>query len=709
LGRHIFHNPSQDKQNNENKENEKNVFSKLIYMIRKLRKDTVVGAKTYIRLLGYARAHLPLAFMVAILSITSSLISVLPTQIMGLAVEEIRSFGIFRSNQEAKSQSGVSSENPAQSIAPQPKSSLPVAPVIRKLSNYISQNWMPNLNPSIVAFYAMATVFLILNLTTSIISAIHGVASTKLGQTLVFDMRNHLYQHIQKLSLRFFEDRKTGDIMSRIVNDVNSLQSVIVGPVIGFVQDFLRLFWILYLLLIWDWKLTVLSLLVGPFLIPATIIMGIIMRRIYRLVRQKVGELNALIQDNLSGIRIIKGFARENYEFNRFKEKNNENRELYIKVSKISAIFSPSLGLLMQIGSLMVLSYGGIKVLNGRMEAGIFVVFFSYVNMLYGPLVGLTSFYSFIQQALASVERVFEVLDTQPDVVDKPDAINLPRIRGEVEFRNVCFSYSSDIQVLKNISLKAYPGQMIAFVGPSGAGKSTSINLVARFYDPTSGDILVDGYNIKDVKQESLRSQMGIVSQEPFLFNDTVKSSIAYGKLGATDAEITDAAKAANAHDFIIGLPKGYDTIIGERGVKLSGGQRQRVSIARAILANPRILILDEATSSVDTETEMLIQSAIQRLVKARTTFVIAHRLSTVHNADLIVVLDKGNVVETGTHNELLAKNGIYKRFYEVQFRTPDNNAVDEQNSNTSKEDSSPPEVDQINDNQIPNPIRNDS
>lgn len=672
MHRETSHNKNSDKQENDKPTG---IMGKLLFVIKRELRRSKTSAKTYIRLLSYARAHLPLVFFVAFLSITASLISVFPTQIMGLAIEEIRSVDIFKS----KSLSHSPSEDSEPPSGPRFKSSLPLAPVIRKMTNYISRNWLPNHNPSIIAFYAMAAAFMTLHITNSLISAVHSVISAKLGQKLVFDMRNQLYQHIQTLSLRYFEDKKTGDIMSRVINDVNSLQSAIVGPIIGFVQDFLKLFWILYLLIKWDWKLTMLSLLVGPFLIPATIVFGKLMRSIYRLVRQKIGELNAITQDNLSGIRIIKGFAREDYELDRFKDKNKENCDLYIKASKISAIFQPSMMLLMQIGSLMVLSYGGVKVLQGQMEAGIFIVFFPYVNMMYGPLAGLTSFYSFIQQALASVERVFEVLDTQPDIVDKPDAIDLGRIQGEVEFRNVSFSYSGDAKVLNNINLKAYPGQMIAFVGPSGAGKSTSINLVPRFYDPTEGDIFIDGHNIKHVKQKSLRSQMGIVSQEPFLFNDTLKASIAYGKLGSTDEEIISAAKAANAHEFIMELPKGYETIIGERGVKLSGGQRQRISIARAILANPRILILDEATSSVDTETEVLIQTAIQRLVKDRTTFVIAHRLSTVHNADLIVVLDKGNVVELGTHNELLAKNGLYSRLYKVQFRLPENDISDEQ------------------------------
>jgi subfamily B ATP-binding cassette protein MsbA len=432
----------------------------------------------------------------------------------------------------------------------------------------------------------------------------------------------------------------------------------------------LRLFWILYLCIKWDWQLTVMSLLVTPIMVFATVSFGIFMRKRYKLLREKIGDLNAVTQDNISGIRIIKGFAREDYELEKFRKVNDENRKLQIKVGYINTAFHPLIGILMQAGSLIVLLFGGIKVLKQEMAPGMFIVFFPYVNMLYGPIMGVSRFFNYIIRALASVDRVFEILDTKPEVADKEDAVDLKSIRGEMEFKNVTFSYIEGTEILKDVSFKAFPGQMIAFVGPSGAGKTTVINMVSRFYDPISGDIFVDGYNLKDVKQRSLRSQMGIVLQDPFLFNDTVKSNIAYGKIGATDEEIISAAKAANAHDFILQLPKGYDSVVGERGVKLSGGQKQRVSIARAILADPRILILDEATSSVDTETEMLIQTAVQRLVKDRTTFVIAHRLSTVHSADMIVVLEDGKVVETGKHNELINKDGLYNRLYKIQFKS---------------------------------------
>ncbi|MGB9597347.1 MAG: ABC transporter ATP-binding protein, partial [Candidatus Poribacteria bacterium] len=607
------------------------------FWINKNRQTVIKSAKTYLRLLRYARPYWYLALTVLILSGISSFTSILPTQVTGVAINKIWEAGSER----------IQSDTPNKAIEPRNapqrgggSKTLTIEPIINKATDYVANKWMPNRNRFIVTFVVLAMAFLFFYLLENAISVSNSFIMTKLGNTLTFDMRNHAYSHLQNLSLRFFEDRRTGDLMSRVVNDIDSLQDVIVGPVIWFITDMLRLFWILYLCIKWDWQLTALSLLVTPILIVATVSFGIFMRKRFKLLREKIGDLNAAIQDNISGIRIIKGFAREDYELNRFKKINDENRKIHVKVSYLSTAFHPLIGLLMQAGSLIVLLFGGIKVLKQEMAPGMFVVFFPYVNMLYGPIMGVSRFFNFIIRALASVDRVFEVLDTKPEVADKEDAIELKSIKGEMEFRNVSFSYVEGIEVLKNVSFKVYPGQMVAFVGPSGAGKTTAINMVSRFYDPTSGDIFVDGYNLKDIKQKSLRSQMGIVLQDPFLFNDTVKANIAYGKIGTTDEEIIEAAKAANAHDFIMELPKGYDTIVGERGVKLSGGQKQRVSIARAILANPRILILDEATSSVDTETEMLIQTAIQRLVKDRTTFVIAHRLSTVHSADLIIVLE---------------------------------------------------------------------
>jgi subfamily B ATP-binding cassette protein MsbA len=664
-------------------EKPRGVRKRLVYEIRNARTNIKKSLKIYIRLLRYSKPYLHLAAFILIISMITSLISILPVQIMGVAVDTMWTIHRERAGNDTQE------STPARTSEAQPATrpggvpsfskSLPVEPLIRRMADYISRKWLLDQDPLIITFYVLAALYLFLNLSTTGITIVRGFIMARLGQALIFDMRNDVYRHLQKLSLKYYEENKTGDIMSRVINDVNSLQSVIIGPVITLLSDMLRLVYILYFCISWDWRLTLLSLAIGPILLVATAWFGVYMRKTYRLIRRKIGELNALLQDNLSGIRIIKGFAREDYEYGRFESKSDENRRLNVRIARLMTLFSSGLRVLTQAGSLLVLGYGGIKVLKGTISPGMFITFLRYIPMLYGPIMGLTRFYTSIQSALASVERVFEVLDTEPDIADKKDAIKLPVIRGEVEFKDVSFCYSDDVEVLKDINLKVSPGQMIAFVGPSGAGKTTAVNLVPRFYDPVKGDILVDGHNLKDIKIKSLREQMGIVLQEPFLFNDTLKSNIAYGKLGATDDEIIHAAVAANAHDFIKELPNGYETIIGERGIKLSGGQRQRVSVARAILANPRILILDEATSSVDTETEKLIQDAIQRLVKDRTTFVIAHRLSTIHNADLIIVLEKGCVVEMGRHDELLANEGLYSRLHKVQFRSPDAVDTDEE------------------------------
>jgi len=618
--------------------------------------------KTYFRLLGYAKPYWYLVAIVLCLSLVTSFISVLPMQVMGVAVDEITGFG-------RTDVTGGDESAPARRGGRGVSSNIPIAPYIHRIARYVSENWLVGYSPALTIALVLSGAFLALFLVARAISVAQGFIMAHLGQSLIYDMRSQVYSHIQRLSLKYFEDRQTGDIMSRVVNDVNSLERVIVDPVRGLIMDICSLGWVLYFCLRWDWKMTALALTAAPLLIIVTRFIGRLLRKNFRELRQKIGEINGLVQDNLSGIRVIKGFAREQHELGRFNDKSLENYQVSVRLAKIFVVFRPIVDFLNQIGTLVVLCYGSIQVFNGNITPGVFVVFFQYLPRLYGPITGFSRFYNHIQQALASSERVFEVLDTEPDIKESPNAVELPKIQGRVAFGNVSFSYDGNIDVLRDINLNAEPGQMIAFVGPSGAGKTTITHLIPRFYDATKGDISIDGHNLKDVKLDSLRNQIGIVQQEPFLFNDTVKNNIAYGKLGATDGDITAAAKAANAHEFIMELPQQYDTPIGERGVKLSGGQKQRISIARAILADPRILILDEATSSVDTETEILIQKAIDNLVQNRTTFVVAHRLSTIQNADLIVVLDQGKIVEMGKHEELLAKSGLYTRLHRVQFR----------------------------------------
>ncbi|MDE1889919.1 MAG: ABC transporter ATP-binding protein [Planctomycetota bacterium] len=622
---------------------------------------------TYVRLLGYLRPYWHKSVIILILSAISAYIAVLPTQILGIAVDEIRIADKYLKNTQANWSDEMS---PDKTQSHKQKSPIPLSKPLVSASHYIHKHWFESYNATIVTLAFLAASFILMHIANSGITVTHGFFTSELGQRLIYDMRNQLYDHIQRFPLNYFENNKTGDIMSRLMNDVNSLEQAIVGPVITFITDMFKFGWILYFCLKLDCQLTVIALFVCPFISLCTYNFGKRIRKVFRSLRDKTGELNALIQDNISGIRVIAGFAKETDEMERFRNKNYENYNLYVRILQLVSTLRPVVDLMTEIGAVVVICLGGYKVLQGQLSAGTFVIFFPYLQMMYGPITGLTRFYNQVQRAVASTERIFEILDTPCDLKDAPDAIDLPPVRGIVEFRHVHFAYNQNTEVLMDININARPGQMIAFVGPSGSGKTTLTKLIPRFYDPTKGEILIDGYNIKGIKLHTLRKQMAMVLQESFLFNDTVKANIAYARSDASDKEIEAAARAANAHDFIVELPKRYDSVIGERGVKLSGGQKQRIAIARAILANPRILILDEATSSVDTETEQLIQNAIYRLVKNRTTLVIAHRLSTILHADLIVVLEKGQIVETGLHQELLANGGLYKKLFEMQFNT---------------------------------------
>ncbi len=488
-----------------------------------------------------------------------------------------------------------------------------------------------------------------------------------LGNKVIFDLRTSAYEYLQRLSLSFYNRKETGRLMSRISNDTGRLQDFIVNSIQEFVMDILMLGGMCVILFVTNWRLAALTLIPIPAITVGSIIFGRKVHMVYHKVWRRMAGISAILADTIPGVRVVKAFAAEDREIDRFNDKNEEFFKSSMQEAKLSTIYYPIMGFATFAGGVIIRWFGGKSIVTGDMSLGELMLFIGYMMRFYGPIRGLTRLNHMLQRAAAAAERVFEILDAQPEVEDKEDAVDLPTIQGNIKFDNVVFSYDDEKNALEGISFEVEAGQMIGLSGPSGAGKTTLINLLGRFYDVTEGSISVDGHDVRDVTMKSLREQIGVVLQDPFLFHGTVADNIAYGKPGASRIEIIAAAKAANAHEFIVNFPDGYDTMVGERGGGLSGGERQRISIARAILKNPRILILDEATSSVDTETESLIQAAVERLVKGRTTFAIAHRLSTLRKADRLVILEKGEIAEIGTHNELLQNNGLYKRLVDLQ------------------------------------------
>ncbi|MBD3182717.1 ATP-binding cassette domain-containing protein [Candidatus Poribacteria bacterium] len=497
-----------------------------------------------------------------------------------------------------------------------------------------------------------------------------------LGNKVIFDLRTSAYQYLQQLSLSFYNKKQTGRLISRVSNDTGRLQRFIVSGIQELLMNVLLLTGMCIVLFVTNWRLAALTLIPIPVLVTGSIIFGKKMHRVYHKVWRRMAGISAILADTIPGVRVVKAFASEDREINRFNTQNEEHFSSSMRAAKLSTIYFPIMGFATFAGGIIIRWFGGRDIITGNMTLGELMLFMSYMWMFYGPIKGLTRLNHMMQRAAAAAERVFEILDAQPEVDDKKDAIELPTIKGDVEFKNVVFSYDDEKNALDGISFKVKAGEMVGLSGPSGAGKTTLINMISRFYDAKEGSIYIDGYNIKDVKMKSLRDQIGVVLQNPFLFRGTIAENIAYGRPDASIEEVVAAAKAANAHDFVIGFPDGYDTMVGERGTGLSGGEKQRISIARAILKNPRILILDEATSSVDTETEALIQSAIERLIEGRTTFAIAHRLSTLRKSDKLIILDKGEIVEQGTHDELIENDGLYKRLVDLQSQLSKMKAV---------------------------------
>src|SRR5574341_554385 len=489
------------------------------------------------------------------------------------------------------------------------------------------------------------------------------------GEKIVVDIRNQLYEHLHRLSVRFFTDRRTGEIVSRLASDVTLVRTALTTNLSVAISQGVTLIGALVIVIIINLNMTLFILAMAPAMGLISVLFGRLVRRLSTKVQDELAGSSTIVEEVLQSIRVVKSFVREQFEINRYRDSMERIFNVAMKMTQVRAAFQPLVFSIMFMAIVGLLWFGGNEVIEDRLTAGGLTSFLFYLMFIAGSFGAFTGLYTQLQEAMGATRRIFEILDMAPEVQDKPDARELGAAEGRITFEDVSFAYDERMAVLDGIALEVQPGEVLALVGPSGAGKSTLFSLIPRFYDPTAGRVRVDGHDLRDVTQASLRAQIGIVPQETLLFGGTIRENILYGRLDASQAELIEAARAANAHDFIMELPDGYDTVVGERGIKLSGGQRQRVAIARAILKNPRILLLDEATSSLDSESEGLVQEALERLMQGRTTVIIAHRLSTVQVANRIAVVDRGRLVELGRHEELLGKeDGLYARLYRMQF-----------------------------------------
>lgn len=492
----------------------------------------------------------------------------------------------------------------------------------------------------------------------------------RIGQSIIYDLRASLFEHLQKLSLSFYSRYSVGRVITRVINDVGVLREFLTWSFLAIARDLFVLIGIVAAMLAMDLRLSMLTFALLPIMVVVTVVFRKQARENYRRVRSAISWVNSVLAENINGVRVVQAFSRQEFNYTYFKDTvNHNNLATNLRAARIAAAYPSIIDFLGSVSTALVIWLGGAAVLGEQVTPGVLVAFVLYISRFFEPIRDLSRRYDSFQSTMASSERIFGLLDTSIEVEDLPGAIDLPEIQGAVSFKHVYFNYSDDpTTVLEDINFEVPPGETVALVGETGAGKSTLVKLVSRFHDPVAGRVLIDGYNLQQVKQESLRKQMGIVLQDPFLFNGSVAENIRFGRLDATDGEVQAAAKAVGAHDFIMNLRQGYNTSVEEGGVVLSVGQRQLLSFARALLANPRILILDEATSSVDTQTERTIQQALATLLRGRTSFVIAHRLSTVVNADRILVIQDGRVIEQGTHSELLAQAGAYYQLYRTGF-----------------------------------------
>lgn len=521
--------------------------------------------------------------------------------------------------------------------------------------------------------YKIGIIAIIINVIYIMMVKVRMYVMSLISNKILLEIRQELYIHIQKLSFSFFDSRPTGKILARIIGDVNSLKQVLSNSVTVLIPDFITVVGVVAIMLAKDVKLTLASLCTIPLMIVAIFIIQTVGHKRWMNFRKKSSNLNAFVHEDIAGMNVVQSFSAEGETRETFEELTNQHRESFISACRVADMFGPVIDFSWGFGAMMLYLVGVKYIGAPKVSVGLLVAFGTYINMFWNPIMNLSNFYNQVVQNLSAAQRIFDIMDTEPDICDEKDAVRLPDVKGEVKFENVSFTYDkgtpAETKVLENVNFTVKPGETIALVGPTGAGKTTIVNLISRFYDIEEGRILIDGYDLTKVSLESLRQQMGVMTQDNFIFHGTVRENIMYGKVDATEEEMIAAAKAVNAHDFIMKMEKGYDTELKERGAGLSIGQRQLIAFARTMISMPKILILDEATSSIDTHTEILVQKGIEALLSGRTSFVIAHRLSTIQNADRIFVINNGGIMEQGTPAELIEKKGAYYDLYMAQFK----------------------------------------